>query len=223
MVNQFMNRPYVILNAAMTLDGKIATKSGDSKISDQVDLEYVHKLRNKVDAIIVGINTVLCDDPMLNVRYVDKIKDPKRIIVDSYAKIPLNSQIVKTAKKIKTYLACTNHANIEDIDKLISSGVNILFCGEDKLVNLEELMKKLYDEGIKKILLEGGSTLNWSMFSHKLVDEVRITIGAKIIGGKNAKTLVDGIGFDRVDDGIKLTLLTIKQNQNYVRLKYKVR
>lgn len=215
-----MNRPYVILNSAMTLDGKIATKRGDSQISDKDDWTYVHKLRNKVDAIMVGINTVIVDDPMLNVRLAKKIKDPKRIIVDSSGRIPLTSQIVKSAKEIKTYLAVTNSIKEDKISQLESNGLEIVVCGDKKHVDLTILMEKLYEKEVKKVLLEGGSTLNWGMLSAHLVHEVRITIGPHIVGGKDAKTLVDGDGFDTIADGVNLELVDFKRTGNYIRLKY---
>ncbi len=198
-----MKRPYVILNAGMTLDGKIATKSRDTKISCYEDLIRVHILRSKVDAVMVGINTVLNDDPRLTVHKIKSKKQPIRIVVDSRARTPLHSRILNN--EAKTIIATTKLADKSKIKKLEEKGAEVIICGEKK-VDLIKLMEILYDKGIRKLLLEGGGTLNWSMLKHRLIDEVIVAIAPVIVGGKDAVTLVDGEGFDLVEEGIKLKL-----------------
>ncbi len=198
-----MKRPYVILNAGMTLDGKIATKSRDTKISCYEDLIRVHILRSKVDAVMVGINTVLNDDPRLTVHKIKSKKQPIRIVVDSRARTPLHSRILNN--EAKTIIATTKLADKSKIKKLEEKGAEVIICGEKK-VDLIKLMEILYDKGIRKLLLEGGGTLNWSMLKHRLVDEVIVAIAPVIVGGKDAVTLVDGEGFNLVEEGIKLKL-----------------
>ncbi|MDI6643463.1 MAG: 2,5-diamino-6-(ribosylamino)-4(3H)-pyrimidinone 5'-phosphate reductase [Methanobacteriaceae archaeon] len=197
-------KPYVILNAAMTLDGKIATKNGSSEISGDDDLKRVHKLRKESDAIMVGINTVLADDPRLTIHKIpsEPEDNPIRIIVDSKARTPLKSRILND--EAPTIIAVTKNAPAEKVMTL-KKKVEVLFFGEKK-VNLEKLMEEIGKKGVKKLMLEGGSTLNYSMFEKKLIDEVRVCIAPMIVGGINAKTLVDGSGVDYMKNAYQLSL-----------------
>lgn len=186
----------------MTLDGKIATKIGSSEISGKEDLIRVHKLRKEMDAIMVGINTLLADDPRLTVHKIEaKPEDnPVRIVVDSKARTPLNFRILN--KDAPTIIAAAENADPEKIDAL-EKRVTVLKCGKDR-VDLESLMKELSRRGIRTLMLEGGSTLNYSMLKNGLVDEVRVCVAPMIVGGMQAKTLVDGEGIDQMCDAIKL-------------------
>ena len=198
------SRPKVILSAAMTLDGKIATKTGDSKLSSKQDKVRIHKLRSKVDAILVGSNTVKRDDPSLTVRHT-KGKNPLRIILDSKANIDQKSQIIKTCKKIPTIIAVSKKASKNNIDKLKKYPLEIIITG-NKLVNIKNLLRILSKKKIKTLLVEGGGTVNWEFVKQGLVDEIIITITPYIIGGKNAITLVDGEGFSLIRKATKLKL-----------------
>jgi 2,5-diamino-6-(ribosylamino)-4(3H)-pyrimidinone 5'-phosphate reductase len=202
------------MNGAMTVDGKIATASGDSKISSKQDLVRVHKLRASVDAIVVGISTILADDPQLTVRLV-KGKNPARVIVDSKGRIPIDSKIMLTASKIRTIVAVTDKAPEEKRQKLEDMGAQVLLISEGKRgesaavphgVNLKELFDRLERMGFGKILVEGGGELNWSLLRLGLVDELTVTIAPKIAGGRLATTLVEGDGFDEIAQGIRLKL-----------------
>ncbi|MGF7118960.1 2,5-diamino-6-(ribosylamino)-4(3H)-pyrimidinone 5'-phosphate reductase [Methanobacterium oryzae] len=195
-------KPYIILNAAMTLDGKIATKTGSSEISGQKDLVRVHKLRKEMDSIMVGINTLIVDDPRLTVHKIEATSkdNPIRIVVDSKARTPLDFRILN--KDAPTIIATTENADPEKIEAL-EKKATVLKCGKDR-VNLKLLMKELSRMGIKTLMLEGGSTLNYSMFENGLVDEVRVCVAPMIVGGIHAKTLVDGEGIDDMGDAIKL-------------------
>jgi len=204
----------VIINGAMTIDGKIATASGDSKISSKKDLVRVHKLRASVNAIVVGISTILADDPRLTVRLV-KGKNPARVIVDSKGRIPLDSQVLKTAFKIKTIVAVTDQAPADKVQKIKDMGAQVLVASTGKEgqsaavphgVNLKELFLALKKLGLKRILVEGGGELNWSLLHLGLVDELVVTVAPKIAGGRLAITLVEGDGFDRIAQGIRLKL-----------------
>ena len=205
----------VIINSAMTIDGKISSYSGDSCISSKKDLVRVHKLRSKVDAIVVGINTVIIDNPMLTIRLIKnrRIISPTRIIIDSYGRIPLNSKILKSATKIKTIIVVTKQASTDTIEKIKKLGAHVIIIGS-KLVNLKRLFKMLYDMGYKKILVEGGGELNWSCLYDGIVNELIITIAPKVLGGRNAITLVEGRGYSTISQGIKLKLSKIIQNKN---------
>ncbi len=197
-------RPHVILNAAMTLDGKIATASGSSEISGSEDLERVHGMRKDMDAIMVGINTLLIDDPRLTVHKIPStVKDnPTRIVVDSQGRTPLSSRILN--KDAPTIIAVSKIAPLEKVEKL-KKKAEVIICGE-KRVDLVCLMEELKLRGLDNLMLEGGSTLNFSMLSSGLVDEVRVAIAPMIAGGSQAKTLVDGEGFDLMKDALKLKL-----------------
>ncbi|MBC7119117.1 MAG: 2,5-diamino-6-(ribosylamino)-4(3H)-pyrimidinone 5'-phosphate reductase [Methanobacteriaceae archaeon] len=213
-------KPYVILNAAMTLDGKIATHTGSSEISGKKDLIRVHKLRRECDAIMVGINTVLIDNPRLTIHKIkaDKSENPTRIVVDSKARTPPDSRILN--KEAPTIIAVSKSAPEEKIKKL-SKKAKIITAGDDK-VNLKTLMAELGKIGIKKLMLEGGSTLNFSMLKEGLVDEVRVCIAPMIVGGVKAKTLVGGQGIPYMKDAIKLKLEKYYPLGDDLILEYKV-
>ena len=198
-------KPYVILNAAMTLDGKIATKTGNSEISGKEDLIRVHQLRKEMDAIIVGINTLLADDPRLTVHKIDAESEdnPIRIVVDSKARTPLNFRILNN--EAPTIIAVTENADPQKVKEL-EKKARVLKCGEDR-VDVKSLIKELSRMGIKTLMLEGGSTLNYSMLENGLVDEVRVCIAPMIAGGVQAKTLVDGEGIEQMRDAVKLKLI----------------
>ncbi len=211
----------VTINGAMTVDGKIATASGDSKISSKQDLVRVHKLRASADAVVVGISTILVDDPMLTVRHVSG-KNPARVIVDSRGRIPIDSRIMRTASKIRTIVAVTDQAPGEKIEKLKDMGAEVLVVREGKRgesaavphgVNLKELFHRLDKMGMKKVLVEGGGELNWSLLRLGLVDELTVTIAPKIAGGRLATTLVEGDGVDEIVQGIKLQLKQVKHKK----------
>ena len=205
-----MMRPYVILNAAMTLDGKIATSTGSSNISGKEDLERVHELRKECDAIMVGIGTVLADDPRLTVHKIDaKPEDnPVRVVVDSKCRTPIAARI--TNKDARTIFAGANEYKYDFMvtdryETFKKRGVDFFFSG-DKRVDLSLLMSYLHEEGIEKLMLEGGATLNFSMIKAGLIDEIRICVAPMVVGGANAKTFFDGEGFDLMDDAVRLEL-----------------
>ena len=212
------SRPKVILSAAMTLDGKIATKTGDSKLSSIQDKVRIHKLRSKVDAILVGSNTIKRDDPLLTVRHT-KGKNPLRIILDSKANIDQKSQIIKTCKKIPTIIAVSKKASKKNIDKLKKFPLEIIITG-NKLVNIKNLLQTLSKKKIKTLLVEGGGTVNWEFVKQGLVDEIIITITPYLIGGKNAITLVDGEGFSSIQKATKLKLNKTCRLGNEIVLHY---
>jgi 2,5-diamino-6-(ribosylamino)-4(3H)-pyrimidinone 5'-phosphate reductase len=221
-----MNRNFdlqVTINAAMTVDGKIATTAGDSKISSYQDLRRVHKLRSSVDAIIVGISTVLVDNPRLSVRlHKRRGENPVRVIIDSTARIPLDSKLLKSARKIETIVAITKRAPSDKIRKICDAGAIVVIAGTET-VDLGEVFLFLKKIGIKKILVEGGGELNWSLFSLKLVDELIVTIAPTIVGGRNATSLVDGDGYLEMSRAIKMKMIKVlKRNSGEIVLYYKL-
>jgi 2,5-diamino-6-(ribosylamino)-4(3H)-pyrimidinone 5'-phosphate reductase len=205
----------------MSIDGKISTRRNDSSFSSRKDWIRVHKLRSSVDGIVVGISTVLEDNPMLNVRYYSKGKDPVRIIIDSKARIPLNSRIIKSSKKIQTIVGTTRNAPIRKINALKKVGVQVLFSGKRK-VNIKSLFQQLENLGLKRILVEGGGEINWSVLKIGLANELIVTISPVVVGGRNAKTLVEGEGISNITNGIKLKLTRTLINKNEIVLFYKL-
>ena len=219
-------RPYVILNAAMTLDGKIATATGSSNISGKKDLERVHELRKECDAIMVGIGTVLADDPRLTVHKIHaKPEDnPVRVVVDSKCRTPVDARI--TNGDAKTIIAVANEykeefKQSEKYEIFKNRGVKFFFSGDTR-VDLVALMSYLHEEGIDKLMLEGGSTLNFSMIKAGLIDEISICVAPMVVGGAKAKTFFDGDGFDTMDEAVRLELTDSYSLEKDLILKYKV-
>ncbi len=216
-----MKRPKVVMNAGMTLDGKIASKTRDVKISGKEDLKRVHEIRKNVDAIMVGIGTVLNDDPRLTVHKISGTKkdNPLRIVVDSRARTPINSRVLSgDAETIIAVCSCADDDKVAELAKK----ADVVVCGEGP-VDLECLMEELHSRGVKTLLLEGGSTLNWGMLEKGLVDEVKVAISPRIVGGKDALSLVEGKGFDKISDGVELKLRKHYQLGRDLILEYEVR
>jgi len=206
----FMNyileeKPFVVMKSAMSLDGKIATYSGESKwISGEESRKNVHTLRNKLSAIMVGVETVIKDNPELTCR-AENGRNPIRIVVDSNLRIPIESKLVESARDTKTIVATTKRANKEKELLLKEKGVIVLITEEiNTRVDLLDLMKKLGEMKIDSILLEGGGTLNFSALSQGIVDKVQVYIAPMIIGGEKSKTIVSGIGVEFLKDAFKL-------------------
>jgi 2,5-diamino-6-(ribosylamino)-4(3H)-pyrimidinone 5'-phosphate reductase len=219
----------IILNAATSIDGKIATVNRDTKISSILDLKRLHRLRRKSDVILVGISTVINDDPLLTIRYgMNKkgTKNPIRIIIDSKARIPLHSKIVKTANQIETRLVVTSKASSTNLKKLEKKGLKIIMLEhrrEDKekgeensaeKVDLKKLFNQLEEEGVSNVLVEGGGEINWSIIKNNLFNEIIITVSPLIIGGKNAISLVGGEGYKTINESLKVKLSRIQKKSN---------
>ncbi len=212
------SRPHVFLSAAISVDGKIATKTGDSNLSSKIDKIRVHKLRSKVDAILIGQNTLRRDDPILSVRYA-KGKNPIRIILDSRGKISSKSKIIKTCNKIPTILAVSKNISNKNLQRLKKYPLEIIVTGENK-VNLKQLLKQLEKRKIKKLLLEGGGTVNWEFIKQGLFDEIIVTVTPFLIGGIKSISLVQGFGVSKISKSTKLKLKKIKQQKNELVLHY---
>ena len=212
------SRPHVILSAAISIDGKIATRLGDSKLSSKKDKIRLHKLRSKVDAILIGKNTVYRDDPLLTVRY-SKGKNPTRIILDSQGTISVNSRILQTSSKVPTIIVVSKKISKLNLKKLKKFPIQIIMTGENS-VNIKSLLSNLNKRKIGTLLVEGGGTVNWQFIKNDLFDEILITIAPLIIGGIDAIAFVQGKGFDKITKSTKLKLNTIKRLENYLVLHY---
>ncbi len=197
-------RPFVVMKYAMTLDGKIATVTGESKwITGEKARERVHQDRNRYKGIMVGVGTVIADNPKLDCR-IKGGRNPVRIICDSNLRTPLDSEIVQSANKIETIIATGNPDKTKQKD-FTDFGVKILEVGlTENRLDLDDLMIKLGELKIDSILLEGGSELNFSALESGIVDKIQCYIGTKIFGGVEAKTPVGGHGFERILKCVKL-------------------
>ena len=205
-------KPFVVLKAAMTLDGKIATAIGQSKwITNETSRAYGYKLRDIYDGIMVGINTVIEDNPMLTAR-VDGGKNPIRIVVDSSLKIDINANVVQD-KSAKTIIATTDKADKDKILKLQAQDVDVIVVDKDEndKVDIEKLLDILGQQNICSILVEGGATLSGSFVAKKLVDKVYFFIAPKIVGGKEAKTPVAGTGILNLQEALSLKDIQIEK------------
>ena len=208
--------PYVVMKYAMTLDGKIATKTGASKwITGEPARQEVQHMRHRYMGIMAGIGTVLADDPMLNVR-VEGWKSPVRIVCDSSLRIPLDSQIVRSAKEYRTIVAYAgreeNEEITEKIERLHAKGVDTVCCPDEKgQIDLKKLMTYLGNEGIDSILLEGGGTLNWSALESGIVQQVQAYIAPKLFGGRDAKAPIEGAGVSFPDAAFRLKNSRLEQ------------
>lgn len=214
------SRPHVILSAAMSMDGKIATRTGNSELSSKEDLIRVHKLRASVDAILVGKHTVVIDNPLLTVKYV-KGKNPTRIILDSTGSIKSTSKIIKTCKTIPTIIAVSEKITQKNIIRLEREGLEVIKCGQNK-INLKKLLHILRKKNIKSLLVEGGGSTNWSFIKDGFVDEIIVTITPYVLGGSSAISLFQGKGFDKISNAPLLTLKKISRMKNELVLHYTI-
>jgi len=202
--------PFVTLKFACSLDGKIATSSGESQwISCAASRKFTHHLRDINDAILVGIGTVLADNPSLTTRLIDG-KNPVRVIVDSNARTPLDSNVV-TDKSARTIIAVTENAPHEKISALESCGVEIITAGGGERVDLEILMRTLAEREITSVLVEGGGKIHFAMLSAGLVDKIFAFVAPKIIGGSDALTAIEGAGFAKLSDAVTLKNFTAEK------------
>lgn len=200
-------RPFVILKAAASLDGKIATQTGDSRwITGESARQHVHHLRNEVDAVLVGIGTVLRDDPMLTTRLgTPDQRDPTRVIVDNLARLPLRAQVVNRASTAPTVLAVSEMAPRARLDALEREGVQVLMVpGSPRRVALTGLMEALGKMGFLSVMIEGGAEINASALQEGIVDKLLLFLAPILIGGKATPTAVGGEGIATLREAKRL-------------------
>lgn len=204
--------PWVALKTAMTLDGKIAAFTGDARwvTGDDARLR-VHRMRSEYMGIMVGSGTVKTDDPLLNCRLEGEHRQPVRIVVDSKASVAFDSQVVRTARVFPLLVAHTVQADEEQLEMIQEAGGGTLLCEEkDGRVDITDLLKKLGARGIDSVLLEGGGELNYTFVKAGVIDEVYAFIAPKIVGGKTAKTPVEGEGFKRMGEALELSPFAVE-------------
>ena len=216
-----MSRPYVIINCAMSADGKIASPSGKQlRISNEEDIKRMYNLRNSCDAVLVGINTILSDNPKLTVKdeYVENPKNPIRIILDVHCRTKTDA--LAADEKAKTLIITSG-----ECDKNYSSTVEIIQCDVDYegLIDLEKMLEILSGRGIKKLMVEGGSTVIWSFLKQGFVDDLYVFIGPVIIGGKYTPSMADGEGISTEDDLINLEIVEVSKLNDGILVHYKLR
>ncbi|MEF8832359.1 MAG: dihydrofolate reductase family protein [Candidatus Thermoplasmatota archaeon] len=205
-------RPKVRVNVAMSADGKIALSDRtEVKISGEEDFERVHELRNRVDAILVGIGAVLADDPKLTVKdkYVDEPSHPLKVVLDSKGRTPEDAQLFDEGE----WLIATT----KDVEK-----DGWVRCGEGGLVDLEILMEELSERGVEDLLVEGGGKVISSFFKKGLVDDFTVFVGSVIIGGRDAPTPVDGEGAEDLDGTVELKFRDHEEMDDGILLRYEV-
>lgn len=214
-------KPYVLLKAAVSLDGKIAVSNGDSKwITNELSRAHTHETRKRVSAILVGVNTVLADDPILTCR-AENPSNPIRIICDSKLRIPLNSRIVRTARDIPTFIA-TVSADAEKVALLKEQNVNIIRTNsKNNQVDLTDLMQILGQKNIDSVLIEGGSEINANALKSDIVNKIQIYIAPKIIGG-DGKNAVSALNLDLVKNAVMLKNPQITRFGDDILLEYEV-
>ena len=220
--------PYVVLKFAMTLDGKIATRTGASKwITGEAARNHVHQLRGRYAGILAGIGTVLADDPMLNCR-IDGAHQPLRIILDSHLRIPMGSRLVRSAKEYPLLIVCNESTRDREegtnrIQKLEEAGAKVWTLPEKNgHPDLNVLMQRLGEEKIDSVLIEGGGTVNEAALKAHIVHHVYAYIAPKIFGGEDAKTPVEGSGIRLPQECAKLRLAKITVLLNDMLLEYDV-
>ena len=221
-------RPWMIAKWAMTLDGKLATRSGDSKwISSEASRAVVHQLRGRADAVMIGSGTARTDDPLLTARPVDRADIKRvatRIVVDSAASLSLDSQLVQTAADIPVLIAAAHDALPNACQRLADSGVEVVhFAGLDHEGRLDGLLAELGRRRLTNVLVEGGSRLLGTLFEMRAIDEVHVFLAPKLAGGAAAPSPVGGAGIDRMADALQLADISIEELEGDVHIHGRVR
>lgn len=208
--------PYTIYKTAMTLDGKTATATGDSKwISGESSRLEVHRLRDKVEAIMVGVETVLQDDPLLNTRLPEGGRDPLRVVVDSQLRMPETAAILSQKSSAKTLIATTTAADEALRQMLEKAGAEIILLSEEEgRVSLSELWLELGRRDVQTLLLEGGATLAASALRQGLIDRMMVFVAPKMIGGNSEYGIFRGEGCQQLADALKLDDIRLEQYDN---------
>jgi len=215
-----MKRPKIIINCAMSADGKIASPSRKQiRISCDEDIKRMYKLRNESDAVLVGIETIISDDPKLTVKdkYVKNPKQPIRIILDSKCRTPIDALAVNDWAKTIIF-------TLKDCDKKFKDNVEVINCKADEtgFIDLKDVLEILYTRKIKTLMVEGGGTVIWSFLNQGLIDDLFVYMAPIIIGGAKTPTFADGEGIKDLDNVIPLKIVDIKRLGSGVLFQYRL-
>jgi 2,5-diamino-6-(ribosylamino)-4(3H)-pyrimidinone 5'-phosphate reductase len=214
-----MKRPYVIVNVAMSADGKIALPSRrQTRISCEEDIARMYQLRNDCDAVLVGVGTILSDDPKLTVKekYVENPRQPLRVVFDSQGRTPPAAQVVNDTAQTVIFTAKGKKTGF------IGSHVEVIGCSTEKngFIDVKEALHLLHERGVRKLLVEGGGTIIWCFLRNKVVDELMTYIGPRIIGGIDSPTVADGEGIVNENDAIVLKIIDVQRLGEGVLIRY---
>jgi diaminohydroxyphosphoribosylaminopyrimidine deaminase / 5-amino-6-(5-phosphoribosylamino)uracil reductase len=211
-------RPFVTIKTASTLDGKVATATGSSRwITGEASRQDVHRLRHEHDAILVGVNTVITDDPELTTRLPLGGRNPIRMIVDSTLRIPLSARVISDVKA-PTWIFTTDKADQDKWQKLTDIGIRVLSTGEEPMVNVDQLLKMLGEHEITSLLVEGGGQINSAFLQAQAIDKLISYIAPKLVGGQAAPSPFDGLGIKEMADAIPLQDVQIELVQEDIRI-----
>ena len=207
--------PFVILKCGMSLDGKVATKTGESRwVTGESSREHVHKLRNEIDATMVGIETILRDNPRLTTRLKNgKGRDPIRVVIDSLLRVPIRTRIFTQESSAGNIIVTTVNAPMERIKRIEATGAKVLFVkpkGKNR-VDMQIMLKELGKFQITSLLIEGGPGINASAIQEGIVDKLIMFIAAKIIGGKTAPSAIQGDGIAILEEAVRIDDIKIKK------------
>jgi diaminohydroxyphosphoribosylaminopyrimidine deaminase/5-amino-6-(5-phosphoribosylamino)uracil reductase len=206
-------RPWVMFKSAMTLDGKVATASGDSKwISGEASRRLAHQWRAECDAVAVGIGTALADDPQLTARVDDILRQPRRVVFDSLARLPLTSKLVRDARKVPLTVVVSRAAGRAATDALQAHGADVIVApGENEPARVRSALDQLGACGIGSILLEGGPHLAGTFLDASEVDEIRLFLAPMVLGGKTARDPLEGQGVETIADAARALTLDVER------------
>ena len=195
-------RPLVTFKVAMTLDGKVATSTGDSQwISGEESRARVHRWRSEADAVAIGIGTVNADDPLLTARVDGVGRQPRRVVFDTEASLPLDSQLVESADEVPVILVCARAAKRARLSALEAAGVEILVAtGENEPARILSALDQLGERGIQSVLLEGGPRIAGAFFDADEIDEMRLFVAPIVAGGRQARAPLEGQGIEAISD-----------------------
>jgi diaminohydroxyphosphoribosylaminopyrimidine deaminase/5-amino-6-(5-phosphoribosylamino)uracil reductase len=205
--------PWVLFKSAMTLDGKVATASGDSKwISGEASRRLAHQWRAECDAVAVGIGTALADDPQLTARVDDILRQPRRVVFDSLARLPLTSKLVRDARKVPLTVVVSRAAGRAATDALQAHGADVIVApGENEPARVRSALDQLGACGIGSILLEGGPHLAGTFLDASEVDEIRLFLAPMVLGGKTARDPLEGQGVETIADAARALTLDVER------------
>jgi diaminohydroxyphosphoribosylaminopyrimidine deaminase/5-amino-6-(5-phosphoribosylamino)uracil reductase len=218
-------RPLVIFKAAMTLDGKVATRSGDSQwISGEASRARAHRWRSECDAVAIGIHTATVDDPLLTSRVQGVARQPRRVIFDSEASLPLDSQLVRSAADVPVVLICSRAAKRIATDALRMAGVEVIVVpGQNEAARLGRALDELGDRDVQSILLEGGPHLAGVFLEAGEMDEARLFVAPIIAGGRDAKSAVEAQGVELIDDAVRALSTEVERIEDDILITARLR